>query len=163
MSVEQPEQLQPSLERARSALKTALAEACNTDVERLDTGELIRIEEVLAIANQAAKEAVSVRRRMRVGGRQSADADAPTSRRIVDAQGVEWSVFAVHPSSARGRPALGERFRDGWLSFDCGTETRRVAPIPESWQELGDDELVNLCARAEAARRRNPRPGSPQT
>lgn len=57
--------LQPALDEATSTLQEALDAACSADVERLDTGELIRIEEVLAIANDAAKRAVSVKRRMR--------------------------------------------------------------------------------------------------
>jgi hypothetical protein len=73
-----PAPLQPTLERAESRLKSALDEACQTDVERVNTGELIRVEEVLAIANEAAKEAVSVRRRLR-GQKRGASRRTPGS------------------------------------------------------------------------------------
>jgi hypothetical protein len=56
--------LQPALQRAQQTLKSALEEACRADVDHLNTGELIRVEETLAIANEAAKEAVTVRRRL---------------------------------------------------------------------------------------------------
>jgi hypothetical protein len=55
MSSDEARALEPTLERAKTTLKTALEKACSTDLDRADTGELIRIEEVLAIANEAAK------------------------------------------------------------------------------------------------------------
>jgi hypothetical protein len=39
------------------------------DVTKANTGELIHIEELLAIANDSAKKAVSVRRRLKLGKR----------------------------------------------------------------------------------------------
>jgi len=92
--------LEPSLERAKTELRTALDEACSADIEGADTGELIRVEEVLAIANEAAKAAVSVRRRLSrdrsAGGRTSSPISS-TSRELLDGDGVRWSVFEVHP------------------------------------------------------------------
>ena len=165
MSPEDRNQLGPTLSRATSTLKTALGEACSADLDRADTGELIRIEEVLAIANEAAKEAVSVRRRLKTtrtsGGTTLAAVapEVPTSREVEDEHGVRWAVFAVHPSNPAGIASLRERFREGWLSFDSGKETRRIAPIPAGWSELADADLLGLCARAEAAPRRTQRPG----
>ena len=161
MSTHQSEQLQPALERAKATLKTALDTACTTNVERADTGELIRIEEMLAIANEAAKEAISVRRQMTREPEAAAPHDAPiasepASREIADDTGVRWTVFEVHPSGATGRPSVRERFRNGWLAFDCGPETRRLAPIPHEWQDLSDSALLQLCRGAEPAARRTP-------
>jgi len=174
--------LQPTLERAESRLKSALEEACQTDVERVNTGELIRVEEVLAIANEAAKEAVSVRRRLRgqkrgASRRASApaasqpsarDANDPSGvptpadqsrmREVSDDERVRWTVFAVHPDSpggATGRhTVVREPYRQGWLAFTSSTETRRLAPIPEGWLTASEAELVVLCKRAEPAPRR---------
>ncbi|MFI5230187.1 MAG: hypothetical protein ACHQWU_14025 [Gemmatimonadales bacterium] len=143
--------LEPTLERAKKKLKGALDEACTSDLEHADTGELIRIEEVLAIANEAAKEAVSVRRRLRS---QHPAGAAGGTREIEDARGVKWSAFAVHPSQQSGRAALRERYREGWLSFDSGDETRRIAPIPDGWRGLPDADLIALCEQAEPAPRR---------
>jgi hypothetical protein len=61
------ESLQPELQRAEERLNRSLEQACETPaVEKLDTGELIRVEETLALAADAAKEAVSLRRKLRV-------------------------------------------------------------------------------------------------
>ncbi|HVX38279.1 MAG TPA: hypothetical protein VHB25_01805 [Gemmatimonadaceae bacterium] len=167
MSAHQSEHLQPALERATTTLRQALDAACSTDLDRADTGEFIRVEEMLAIANEAAKEAISVRRRLARESKSATPADAPgdaaasdtgagSSREITGRDGRRWTVFAVHPSGSTGRPSVRERFRDGWLAFDCGNETRRVAPIPDGWQGLPDADLLALCLAAEAAPRRAP-------
>jgi hypothetical protein len=152
MSPDEAKALKPTFERAKTTLKTALEKACASDLDRADTGELIRIEEVLAIANEAAKEAVSVRRRLRS---KPHEIEATGTRDLQDSRGVRWSVFAVHPSAASGgRAPLREHFRDGWLAFDAGDETRRIAPIPTDWRALSDADLLTLCEQAEPAPRR---------
>jgi hypothetical protein len=35
------------------------------------------------------------------------------------------------------------------VAFECGEERRRIAPIPEHWYELSEDELVRLWQGAE--------------
>jgi hypothetical protein len=57
--------LEPKLEFAQKALDVALEQACGVDVRKANTGEMIRIEETLQIATNAAKEVVSVRLRRR--------------------------------------------------------------------------------------------------
>ena len=57
--------LEPKLAIAQKALDVALQEACGVDVKKASTGEMIRIEETLEIAHNAAKEVVSVRLRRR--------------------------------------------------------------------------------------------------
>ena len=146
--------LRAELERARSTLQETLNEACSADLEEANTGELIRLEEVLAIANEAAKEAVSVRRRLSAGAaRATTSSDTPASREIEDSTGVRWLVFTVYPSATAGRPVIREAYLAGWLSFDSGVETRRMAPIPPGWERMTDEELLALLARAEPARR----------
>ena len=158
MASEQSQGLRADLERAQSTLKETLDKACTTPIEDADTGELIRLEEVLAIANEAAKEAVSVRRRLSAAGAESGAeggvaADSPASREVHDERGVRWLVFTVHPSAKAGRAVIREAYRGGWLSFDSGVETRRVAPIPDGWERMADAELLTLLSRAETARR----------
>ena len=54
----------PQLREAQAQLSSALDEICDLPApDKLDTGELIRVEETLAIAAEAAKEAVSLRRK----------------------------------------------------------------------------------------------------
>ena len=157
--------LQPTLMQAQKALETALDEACGVDLKQVDTGELIRIEETLALASSAAKAAVSVRLRLRserVKKKQSAakpavasDADKPIGHRIFeDIRGKRWHAFAVQSSTTADRAALPDSFRQGWLVFESHDELRRIAPIPEKWDELSTDDLRLLCHKAEASPRR---------
>ena len=57
--------LRPQLQKVEEQLDRTLEQVCETEsAARLDTGELIRVEESLALATEAAKEAVSLRRKM---------------------------------------------------------------------------------------------------
>lgn len=163
MPEREPDVLRPQLVRAERSLKRAIEEVCHVNVAAANTGELIRIEEVLAIANEAAKEAVSVRRRLHQNTPADYDDRREESglgaqREFDDARGVRWMVFAVYPSNARvARSGLRAQFQEGWLAFDSGVETRRLAPIPADWLDLEDDALDDACQRAEAAPKRQPR------
>ena len=52
------------------------------------------------------------------------------------------------------RASLPDSFRAGWLVFESDDELRRVAPIPEKWEELDTDTLRELCFKAPSAPRR---------
>ena len=43
---------------------------------------------------------------------------------------------------------------DGWLCFDCGTEKRRLAPLPHNWQERSEEDLRFWCRAAVPVRAR---------
>jgi hypothetical protein len=177
------EPLRAELRKTEEELEQALDEACAAPpATEVDTGELIRVEEMLEVATDAAKRAVSLRRRRSVdeagrGGRAGrqpregqgvmADAEAAASpgaahRTITDARGVRWDVFAVHPETRLSpHSQLRGTFSQGWLCYDSGTEKRRLSPIPENWQSLGDVELERLAEQAEVApRRRTGRSGN---
>jgi len=67
MSDENHDRLAPKLDELQERLETAREEICDIPhVSELDTGEFIRVEETLAIAAEAAKEVVSVKRRIRI-------------------------------------------------------------------------------------------------
>lgn len=153
MAIDHSHVLRPTLDRAKETLKSALDSACAADIDDADTAELIRIEEVLAIANEAAKKVVSVRRRLSEDGDSRRDS-ASSHREVEDERGVRWAVFAVHPGTATARPTVRECFRNGWLAFDSGMETRRIAPIPDGWEAASDETLLELCAKADVAPRR---------
>jgi hypothetical protein len=182
MPDKEPDILRPQLVRAELSLKRALDEVCHVNVRAANTGELIRIEEVLAIANEAAKEAVSVRRKLRqsepvdtvgtVGTVDTVEGEEGSSeehtrrhesglgaqREFDDPRGVRWIAFAVYPSSTRvARSGLRAQYKDGWLAFDSGVETRRLAPIPDDWLEMSTEDLRSACDRAEVAPKRQPR------
>ena len=149
--------LKPHLDKATETLANALETACEVDVGTLDTGELIRIEEVLSIAGDAAKRAVSYRRRLhedaeRARATSAADAEAPevVHRYFDDATGRRWDAFAVHPTEdVAGRARLPEPYRGGWLAFDSGDEKRRLSPIPDGWASRPEGELRELLERAQ--------------
>lgn len=170
------EPLRPQFVQAQKTLQMALDEACAVDLDEADTGELIRVEETLALASKAAKQAVSVRLRLRSqregGGDKKqrktprrasaavpaapADVVPPITHRVFDdLQGKRWHAFAVHATGETvDRARLPEAFRQGWLLFESGDELRRVAPIPERWEELSIDDLRLLCYKAASAPRR---------
>jgi hypothetical protein len=165
MSDERAESLEPQLTEAKQALEAALDEACTADIKNANTGELIRIEETLAVANEAAKEAVSLRLRMRTqrGARPAREKDprqpdkAIPHRVFDDEHDTRWHVFAVRRASdSVDRAQLPEAYRTGWLVFESSTELRRMAPIPENWENLSVDELRRLCHDAASAPRRTP-------
>ena len=158
----QHDALQPALDEAQRALDAALDQACKVDVKRATTGEMIRIEETLAVAANAAKEVVSVRLRRRTGkgdvapvGEDASDLHV-ADRVFDDADGKRWHVYAVHPSVGSVRTGtLAEAFRNGWLCFEAHDQRRRLAPIPEQWESLSDEALRVLCQNAEVATRHN--------
>lgn len=170
------EPLHPKLDEAQRALVVALEEACAADLSKLDTEELIRIEETLEVASKAAKEAVSMR--LRLGDQRAradkqpaspdaqpaTDASAGIPHRVFDdSRGKRWHAFVVRTSSAtKGRSGLPESFQNGWLVFDSADEVRRVAPIPDGWVDLPIDELRLLCQNAASARKRAGSPSRPQ-
>jgi hypothetical protein len=158
------------LQEAEETLEAALTEACAAEpAGQAGTGELIRLDEMLEVASEAAKRAISLRRRRRAdrdtkttrtGRADMADAEAAASpgathRAFTDVRGVTWDVYAVYPE-ARLSPhsQLKGTFPQGWLCFDAGAEKRRLSPIPENWQAQSDDELERLGERAEVAGRR---------
>ncbi|MDB4879939.1 MAG: hypothetical protein JWL60_1385 [Gemmatimonadetes bacterium] len=161
--------LEAELHQATSLLKDALVEACGTRVDQADTGQLARMEHVLMLAQDAARKAVSIRERKRRARRAAASApladaapappDRGAHRSFVDASGITWDAFAVHPSAeTTGKARLPEPFQSGWLSFDCGAERRRLSPIPADWLTVPEYALRELCRRAEAAPRRSTPP-----
>ncbi|HEY4304948.1 MAG TPA: hypothetical protein VGM82_10805 [Gemmatimonadaceae bacterium] len=90
-------------------------------------------------------------------------------REFNDRDGRLWEVWEVRPAVIERRQADDRRhqprdfadrrsaelqfkllggLRDGWLTFQCGIERRRLTPIPEGWTSLPDDTLRALSARA---------------
>jgi hypothetical protein len=91
-----------------------------------------------------------------------------TYREFKDDDDRLWEVWEVRPAAIERRQADDRRryprefsdrraslqlrllggMRDGWLTFQCGNERRRLAPIPEGWTMLSDDTLRALAAKA---------------
>jgi len=106
------------------------------------------------------------------GSRAGGPAVAPTEpkpgpretsiRTFSDARGVEWKAWAIIPSSAElsalgterrnARFGLDESWEKGWLLFESSGESRRLRPIPDSWDTATIDELIALCEKAKPIR-----------
>jgi hypothetical protein len=88
-------------------------------------------------------------------------------RQIMDDAQCLWDVWEVNPASVarkvteerRSQPGartprkamrivVADELREGWLTFQCETERRRITPIPLGWEAMTDDELLGLLARA---------------
>ena len=160
MEQEESHPLDAQLEEVRASLKASLDEACSADVQQLDTGESLRIEEVLASASDAARKVVDIRRAIGRQERERAstapdDARIGEHRRFVDQRGVSWDAFAVLPAhDARGLSRLPEQYQHGWLCFESATEKRRLGPIPAHWQTVSDEELRRFRDSAQPVQHR---------
>ena len=82
-------------------------------------------------------------------------------REFTDGDGVRWVVWDTRPTT---QARLGTHFAAGWLTFECGRRRRRLAPTPDRWHDLTDEELLALCREAVPARKRkaDDEPGSSQ-
>ena len=72
-------------------------------------------------------------------------------------QAMEWNVWDVRPSvaqKAKTTLAVAAGLAAGWLVFERMGEKRRVAPIPEGWEDWSDEELRACLERAELVRRK---------
>ena len=175
MDPKQGEPLASELREAEATMDRALEEACTgaKPAGEVETGELIHVEELLATAADAAKRAVSLRRRRRVDTNRVqatlAYAEAAlrlgaSHRTVTDARGVRWDVFAVHPEAHQSlNVTLQGTYQQGWLCFNAGPDTRRLSPIPDGWQTLSEDALVRMVERAEPAPQRRRRTTPPAT
>lgn len=78
--------------------------------------------------------------------------------------GTTWTAWAVIPGQvsefrSTSGSHLPRQMADGWLCFDCGTEKRRLVPLPGNWAERTNAELWFLCRAAEPVRARTPAGG----
>jgi hypothetical protein len=80
-------------------------------------------------------------------------------RTFADSSGVRWTVLRVEPEVVsptleRLRETLSSRQlerRRPWLLFESKTgERRRLAPVPDEWNQPGSEQLLaDWCERAE--------------
>jgi hypothetical protein len=65
----------------------------------------------------------------------------------MDAAGNRWQVWDTRP---RSKAEVRARYAGGWLSFEFDGDRRRFHPIPDQWEEAGDDTLRKWLQKAEA-------------
>lgn len=106
---------------------------------------------------------------MRIGLSLAIHPGAMAHREFRDPTGRRWDVWSVIPERAerrrqtaalpstaeRRRQAdseyrvpLGEQWTRGWLAFETRGEKRRLAPIPDGWEQASDAELDAMRERA---------------
>lgn len=72
-------------------------------------------------------------------------------REFTDALRRVWGVWAVYPteevSGAMGA-SLSEQASNGWLAFQSGAEKRRFYGPPPGWEEMSEEQLAELWAKA---------------
>lgn len=68
-------------------------------------------------------------------------------RTFTDAAGTEWQVWDTVPE-ANDTAMVREGFAQGWLTFECAAEKRRLAPIPAQWEAVSEATLARYCAEA---------------
>ncbi len=87
-----------------------------------------------------------------------------TYREVRDDQNRVWEVWEVRPAAIERRQAEDRRrfprefadrrssdfqlrllggMREGWLTFQCGNERRRLSPIPEGWNHLSTQMILS--------------------
>jgi hypothetical protein len=168
----QSESERSTLQHAELELKARLDEACaiTAPVSEESTAELIRLEEALSGAADAAKETVSLRQRLGSNGHSRATSDdlsreqeasrEPESnlREFTDSAGVAWKVWEVIPGLTRSATFTAD-FVAGWLCFETadGTVSRRLPHHPPEWRSLRPEGLERLLGEARASRRKGVR------
>jgi hypothetical protein len=75
-------------------------------------------------------------------------------REFLDTDGQEWQVWETHPRRQTDPGRIADELAGGWLAFESAKEKRRLAPIPDDWTALPDEDLARLCARATFVRER---------
>ena len=92
----------------------------------------------------------------------------------MDVLGAQWEVWEVYPrlverrlmrerraarrgSDERRHVTVGRatlpRILGGWLAFQSAHERRRVVPVPDDWEQLGDRQLLALLALSKLSSR----------
>jgi hypothetical protein len=72
-------------------------------------------------------------------------------REFVDSRDVVWRVWSTVPADGGH---LHGGFQHGWLTFECGSELRRLTPIPDDWEYESAERLEALCQDARDVKRR---------
>jgi hypothetical protein len=79
-------------------------------------------------------------------------------RTVRDSVGHDWDVWEVHPTLAGQTPIgtgvkgrVSQRLAAGWLAFQSAHEKRRLAPVPDGWEAMSDEEILALLERAPKA------------
>jgi hypothetical protein len=72
-------------------------------------------------------------------------------REFTDDDGITWRVWDVNPSLHEHLSPSTQKISvpAGWLCFESTRERRRLAPIPDAWENIDATALKRMCAEAE--------------
>jgi hypothetical protein len=161
-----PNDLEQTLTAAEAELIERVEEACSLEPEAPgaeDTGELLRLEDALRAAADAAERAVALRRLRRA---RSTDDISCRVREFEDSRGRQWRLWAVAPLRREGRRSsldqLRPEYQDGWLTFETidESERRRLPRYPADWASRDLKQLEELLEEAVPVAPRKPREGT---
>ena len=76
------------------------------------------------------------------------------AHRVFFLEGRRWEVWEVRLGERGERRAVSPGLEGGWLTFESSAEKRRLAPIPDGWEELPTETLARLCEGAMFVRER---------
>jgi hypothetical protein len=68
-----------------------------------------------------------------------------------DREGKSWRVWHTRPRLADVLSKLPLDWKDGWLTFECEGDKRRLAPFPPGWENFSPARLDLLRRMAEPA------------
>ena len=77
------------------------------------------------------------------------------SARTFTLDGAEVRVRAIRLDDESSYRGADERMRRGWLCLENGEERRRLAPLPESWENWREDDVRQAWQSASTGQRRS--------
>lgn len=81
-------------------------------------------------------------------------------REFTDSRGIQWLAWNTTPMAGA---VLAADMQQGWLTFECDSERRRLTPIPRDWENAAADRLELYCRAAQKVPRTTPIRGVGQT
>jgi hypothetical protein len=77
-------------------------------------------------------------------------------RVFCDAEDRAWEVRAIRPLALERRVrVVPGNHANGWLLFSLGLERRRLAPLPDGWQQASELQLQRWWVQAQPVVERN--------
>ena len=76
------------------------------------------------------------------------------AHRVFFVAGQRWEVWEVRRRGQGEGRTVSPALEEGWLAFESAMEKRRLAPIPEDWEEMPVETLARLCEGASFVRER---------
>ena len=154
--------LRPMLKDAQQELAKHLDEACaHDDVEDVSTAQLVRLEESLTEAAAAAKQAVSIRRRLKTRHGQADPSASPEGEfddtPVPQRPTVERRSSAAAGSTSSDQASAVREFRDArgilwrvWavtpgLSHPDRPQANRLGEYSDGWLAFESDDGTRRC------------------